>query len=155
MAKALLAIILALACALSPVAQSAGPPTAAVAATQPGPAWASLTPAQQQALAPVQGDWPALDAQRRKKLVTLADRYPKMTPEQQRRFTARLPEWVKLTPEQHKAAREKYRALKKLPPEKQQQVKSQYQMKHPEAVIGTPPAATPVTTPPPAGMPAH
>ena len=76
MAKTLIALIAAL-CLAFPVA-------AAQSKSEPKkparPAWTELTPAQQQVLAPLAGEWDKLDATRRKKWVAIAKNYPKMTP---------------------------------------------------------------------------
>lgn len=94
--------------------------TSAVAA---GQAWRSLTPVQQEALAPLSQQWDKLPELQQHRLLNTTKRYPHLTPEQKQRFHSRLEAWSKLTPEQREAAREKYRAFKKVPAEKQEQVK--------------------------------
>lgn len=90
------------------------------AATAP---WRSLSPVQQEALAPLAQQWDTLPEVQQLRLLKSAKRYSHLTPEQKQRFRNRLTAWSKLTPEQRKAAREKYRAFKKVPAEKQEQVK--------------------------------
>lgn len=85
--------------------------------------WRSLTPAQQEALAPLAQQWDTLPEVQQRRLLKTTKRYPQLTPEQKQRFLNRLTVWSKLTPEQRKAAREKYRAFKKVPPETREQVK--------------------------------
>ena len=57
----------------------AGRPAAAEAT-----AWEALTPAQRQALAPLQRDWPSLDASRQSKWLEVAARFPRMSADEQR-----------------------------------------------------------------------
>jgi len=85
--------------------------------------WRSLSPAQQEALAPLAQQWDTLPKAQQNRLLKTAKRYSHLTPEQKQRFRDRLTAWSKLTPEQRKAAREKYRAFKKVPAEKREQVK--------------------------------
>ena len=79
-----------------------------------GPQWASLTADQQQALAPLAGEWNKLGLQHKTKWLGIAKRYPKMQPEEQKRVQARMQRWAKLTPEQRWQAREQYRSIGKL-----------------------------------------
>ncbi|MDD2915716.1 MAG: DUF3106 domain-containing protein [Gallionella sp.] len=85
--------------------------------------WHSLTPVQQEALAPLSQQWDKLPELEQHDLLNTASRFPHLTPEQKLRFHSRLETWSKLTPTQRKAAREKYRAFKNVPTEKQEQVK--------------------------------
>lgn len=75
------------------------------------PAWSELTPAQQQALAPLAEEWGRLDAASKRTWLGVAKRYPKMTPIGQKRVQTRIKTWAKLTPEQRREARERYREL--------------------------------------------
>lgn len=90
------------------------------------PAWTELTPAQQQVLAPLAGEWDRLDTTRRKKWVAIAERHPKMKPQEQQRLQTRMKAWAALTPEQRRQAREKYQTVKKLPPEKRKEVQNKW-----------------------------
>jgi hypothetical protein len=123
MAKTLVALIVWLCLASSALAAQSTPK----AEKAPRPGWSELTPAQQQVLAPVQGEWEQLDTVRRKKWITIADRYPTMKPAEQERLQKRMQEWAKLTPVERKAAREKYQNLKKQPPQKRDEVKRRWQ----------------------------
>ena len=78
----------------NPSAAPAPPPNAAPG----GPAWNSLSPAQQQALAPLQRDWPTIDANRKAKWIDVAARFPRMPAEERARIQARMTEWARLTP---------------------------------------------------------
>jgi hypothetical protein len=140
MAKTLLALIVWLCLASSALAAQSTPK----AEKAPKPSWSELTPAQQQVLAPVQGEWDQLDTVRRKKWVSIADRYPTMKPAQQERLQKRMQEWAKLTPVERRAAREKYQTLKKQPPQKRDEVKrrwEEYEQSRTPAPAPTPAAA--------------
>ena len=123
MAKTLLALIASIAIAFSAAAAQ----TKSETKKAPRPAWTELTPAQQQVLAPLQGEWDQLDTTRRKKWTAIADRYPTMKPAEQERLQKRMQEWAKLTPEERRAARERYQSLKKLPREQRREVREKWQ----------------------------
>ncbi len=96
--------------------QHASPPAAAKPAAKAAqvpkkirPAWAELTPAQQEVLAQLKPEWDKLDRDRRLKWIGIAKRYPAMQPEQQARVQRRMEAWVKLTSEQRRQARESTR----------------------------------------------
>jgi len=89
--------------------------TAAVAAPKDrGPQWASLNADQQQALAPLAGEWDKLSKPHKTKWLGIAKRYPAMKPEAQKRVEARMQKWAKLTPQQRDQAREQYRSIGKV-----------------------------------------
>jgi hypothetical protein len=122
-------VLLALTVAAGAVAQPATAPGAAApakkAAKAPAakknvrPAWAELTAAQQQILAPLKNDWDALQVERRQKWIQIAKRYPKMKQLEQERVQRRMQLWANLSPEQRRQARENYKRLAKSPrPEK-------------------------------------
>jgi hypothetical protein len=85
--------------------------------------WSTLTPMQQQALAPLVAQWDTMPDKQQKRLLATTKRYPQLTPEQKQLFLTRLTEWSKLTPEQRNRAREKYKAFSKVPPDKREEVK--------------------------------
>lgn len=87
---------------------------AAISTTRPS--WTELTPAQQQALAPLSSDWDKFDVPRKKKWLEIGSKFPKMTRAEQQRVQERMREWVKLTPEQRHLVRENYALTKKLNP---------------------------------------
>ncbi|HJV85675.1 MAG TPA: DUF3106 domain-containing protein [Noviherbaspirillum sp.] len=78
------------------------------------PLWAELTPAQQQALAPLAPEWDRLDSFRKKKWLAIGNKYATMKPDEQQRVQERMRDWVKLTPEQRRIARENYARARKL-----------------------------------------
>ncbi|GAB3544617.1 hypothetical protein GCM10027343_20020 [Noviherbaspirillum agri] len=78
------------------------------------PAWNELSPAQQQALAPLSSEWDQLDAFRKGKWLAIGNKFHRMKPEEQQRVQERMRDWVALTPEQRRMARESYARSKKL-----------------------------------------
>ena len=89
--------------------------------------WAQLTPAQQNALAPLSTEWSTISQNQQQKWLRIADRYPHMKPEEQQRLQNQMKDWVKLTPEQRRIARENYRKIEKLQSEKKQEQWQAYQ----------------------------
>jgi hypothetical protein len=114
------ASILCLAALLACGAQAQGPGTRAASAA-PAPArdegvrWASLTPAQREALAPLEHDWPGIAAARKQKWIALAARFKTLAPEERARITARMAEWAKLTPAERGQARMNFEEARQLP----------------------------------------
>ncbi len=100
---------------------------AAHAATERGTTWASLTPAQQQALAPLQNDWAKLEPNRRAKWLELSARFPSMPLEERHRVQARMAEWVRLTPAERTRARMQFQEVRQLPAEERQAKWQAYQ----------------------------
>jgi hypothetical protein len=98
---------------------------------QPGklskPLWSDLSPAQQQALAPLSADWDKLDDFRKQKWLVIANKFQSMKPEEQQRMQNRMRDWVKLTPAQRRAAREAYARTKKLNADQKSTKWQQYQ----------------------------
>lgn len=78
------------------------------------PLWRELTPAQQQALAPLASEWDRLDAFRKSKWLAIGNKFTTMTPDEQQRIQERMRDWIGLTPEQRRIARESYARTKKL-----------------------------------------
>ncbi len=91
------------------------------------PLWSELSPAQQQALAPLANEWDKLDSLRKNKWLAIGNRYATMKPTEQQRMQERMHDWVKLTPEQRRIARESYARAKKLNPEQKSAQWEQYQ----------------------------
>lgn len=91
------------------------------------PMWSELTPAQQQALAPLAGEWDKLDSFRKNKWLAIGNRYAKMKPDEQQRMQERMRDWVTLTPEQRRIARESYARAKRLNSEQKSAQWEQYQ----------------------------
>lgn len=76
--------------------------------------WADLSPAQQQALAPLSGEWNKMEDSRKEKWLAIGNKYAHMNPAEQQRVQDRMREWVKLTPVQRRAVRENYTRANKL-----------------------------------------
>lgn len=91
------------------------------------PTWNELTPAQQHALAPLEGEWNKMEPSRKEKWLVIGNKFTSMTPEQQSRLQERMREWIKLTPAQRSAIRESYARAKKLDAEKKSAQWKQYQ----------------------------
>ena len=92
---------------------------AGLAAAAP-PAWEALTPAQRQALAPLQRDWPAIEPGRKDKWIELASRFPSMTPDERLRMQARMTEWARMTPDERTRARLQFQETRQLPSDEKQ-----------------------------------
>jgi hypothetical protein len=140
LAGAALAVCAAQAIAQGFAAPAPRPAGAASSVTPPreeGVRWHALTPAQREALAPLERDWPGIDAPRKQKWLALAARFKTLPPEERARINARMVEWAKLTPAERGQARlrfeearqlpvpdrsEAWRAYQALPPEQRQQL---------------------------------
>jgi hypothetical protein len=81
------------------------------------PLWRALTPAQQIALQPLQGEWDQMDGLRKQKWLQLANRFTALKPEEQQRVQQRMREWAKLTPQQRELARETYARTRRIAPD--------------------------------------
>jgi hypothetical protein len=111
--RALLAALLLLAFAAGAVA----------APKDRGPQWASLTVDQQQALAPLAGEWDKLGKPHKTKWLGIAKRYPTMNEQEQKRVQTRMQKWAKLTPQQRDQAREQYRSIGKIAPDRREELR--------------------------------
>lgn len=119
-AACLLAVAACLAAAgMLTLAQAAAPAAAASAAAPKGKAgdWASLTPAQQQVLAPLARDWPQIEANRRQKWLELAAKFSTLPVDERQRVQARMAEWARMTPAERTQARMQFQAVQQLPAE--------------------------------------
>ena len=112
------AFSLAIAAEIAPNVASSSPvithPTSQNAAK---PLWATLTPQQKLALAPLAPEWDKMDEIRKKKWLEIANKYTSMKPDEQARVQERMQTWMKLTPEQRMQARENYARSKQIKPE--------------------------------------
>ncbi len=80
------------------------------------PQWKSLTPAQQQVLQPLAGEWDQLESLRKQKWLEIASRYSSMKPDEQARVQERMHDWIKLTPEERRVVRQNFARAQKLGP---------------------------------------
>ncbi len=92
----------------------------AAAAVAGGQSWTSLSPAQQQALAPLQRDWPQIEPNRKQKWLEMAARFPSMHADGRKRVQERMAEWARLTPAERASARLQFQEARQLPPEERQ-----------------------------------
>lgn len=124
------------------------------------PTWASLTPTQKQALAPLQQDWPSIELQRKNKWLELAARFPKMPADERLRIQERMAEWARLSPNQRAQTRLQFQEAQQIPSEERQTKWEAYQALPPDertklAQSAKPPAKAPSTAlPASAGTPA-
>ena len=95
-------------------------PSAQPAVNAGGPPWASLTPFQQSALAPLKKDWQVIDAPRKQKWLEIAARLPSMPPEERQRIQERMTEWARMTPEQRGRARLQFQEARQISPQERQ-----------------------------------
>ena len=100
----------------SPAGATAVPP--AVMAS--GPAWTTLSPAYQQALAPLQGAWSRIDEPRKQKWLEVAGRFPQMPPAERARIQERMAAWAAMTPAERTRARVRFQETRALTAEERQ-----------------------------------
>lgn len=110
----------ALAAGVTALAQGSAPlPRPPLAGSAPraesGVRWQALTPAQRQALGPLEKEWPGIDAQRKQKWLVIADRYPTLPTPERTRITERMTEWARLTPAERGEVRLRYQEARQVP----------------------------------------
>jgi hypothetical protein len=102
------------------------------------PEWLGLTPAQRQALAPLEHEWAGMDATQRSKWLEIAPRFAALPEAKRERLHERMRDWVTLSPLERQQARVGYRwaqqvnnaddraakweAYQALPPEKRREL---------------------------------
>ncbi len=89
--------------------------------------WAALTVQQQQALAPLKGDWASIDAARQKKWLDVAGRFPSLEPQDRERVQQRMADWSRMTPQERGQARLNYQELRQTPLDERQSRWEAYQ----------------------------
>ena len=94
--------------------------TATANTVERGPAWSSLTQAQQQALAPLQRDWSSIAVEPKQKWLEVAGRLPKMPTEERARVQERMAEWSRMTPAERAQARVQFQEVRRISPEQRQ-----------------------------------
>lgn len=136
------AILLAASAAATAQAPSPAAPKAPVppppfgtpaARTEAGVRWQALTPAQRQALAPLERDWSGIDAQRKQKWLQIADRFPSLPPPERTRITERMNEWARLTPAERGEMRLRYQEAQQVPAPARSAKWEEYQNLPPDA----------------------
>jgi hypothetical protein len=80
-----------------------------------GVRWQNLTPAQRQALGPLEHEWPRIDPARKQKWLTIAARFNTLPPEERARISQRMTEWAHLSPAERGEARLRYQEARQVP----------------------------------------
>lgn len=112
---------------------SAGKPaTKSTTPTASSPAWNDLTPAQQQALKPLQANWSTLTASHKRKWIALSQTYPSMPAPEQARLHSRMTEWAVLSPRQRADARLNFAESQQHSPDERRAKWQAYQALSPE-----------------------
>jgi hypothetical protein len=95
------------------------PPSAPVVSAAPhvegGVRWQSLTPAQRQALGPLEHEWPTIEPARKQKWLAIAARFNTLPPEERARISLRMTEWARLSPAERGEARLRYQEARQVP----------------------------------------
>lgn len=126
-----------------PAAVASAPGAAKSAASAPAkvavskPAWAELSPMQQQALAPLASGWNTnISEPQKRKWLEISKNYPSLTPEGKTNLHSRMNEWVTLSPQQRAQARLNFAKTKELSkqltPEEKKATWQTYQALSPE-----------------------
>ena len=96
-------------------ADGARPPGTPTPVREEGIRWQNLTPAQREALKPLERDWPSIEAPRKQKWLALAARYHTLPPEERARIQARMSEWARMTPAERGQARLRFEEARQVP----------------------------------------
>jgi len=104
----------------------------AVAQVDGSPTWVSLTPAQQQVLAPLQREWASIEPNRKQKWIEVAAKFPRMPADERQRVQERMTEWARMSPAERAGARLQYQQARQVPAEERQAKWQAYQALSPE-----------------------
>ncbi|MDQ2734856.1 MAG: DUF3106 domain-containing protein, partial [Pseudomonadota bacterium] len=88
---------------------------ATVLRPEAGVRWQSLTPAQRQALGPLEREWPTIDPARKQKWLTIASRFSSLPAQERTRISDRMTEWARLTPSERGEVRLRYQEVRQVP----------------------------------------
>lgn len=99
----------------------------AQAAAEGGPAWNTLSPHQQQHLAPLRRDWATIDPARKQKWLNLAERLDKLPPEERERIQRRMADWARLPDGERTRARQQFQEARQLSLDERQARWQEYQ----------------------------
>ena len=88
---------------------------AVVPPSEGGVRWQSLTPAQHEALAPLEHEWPTIDPARKQKWLVIAGRLDTLPPAERARISARMSEWARLSPAERGEVRLRYQEARQVP----------------------------------------
>jgi hypothetical protein len=134
-------------------AKSNAPPPKAPVKRQTKPLWNELTPAQQQALAPLAGTWETVSVTQKRKWIALSQNFPMMSGAEQAKLHSRMTDWVALSPQQRTQARLNFGQTQQLSPKDKKAQWEAYQALSPEekrklaAKAPKPPAAAAAVKP--------
>lgn len=140
---------------LPPSLASAQPASTRTATPVPDASWNALTPAQKNALRPLEREWGSIDPERRSKWLDIAQRFPSMPPAEQARIQNRMAEWAKMSPRERGQARMNYREAQQVPPQERKDRWEAYQALPPdqrEALAATRKQKPPAQSPNPEGV---
>ncbi|MCE9661252.1 MAG: DUF3106 domain-containing protein [Burkholderiales bacterium] len=128
-------VALAQTAAPTPIKTPVPPPpfTSPAPRAESGVRWQALTPAQRQALAPLEREWSTIDAPRKQKWLAIADRYPSLPPQERDRIGERMNEWARLTPAERGEMRLRYQEAQQVPAPDRSAKWQEYQNLPPDA----------------------
>jgi hypothetical protein len=108
--------MVALAALLSPAMSSAqtAPKSPPGQAAQSG-SWASLSPAQKNALRPLEGEWDSIAPERKVKWLDIAQKLPTLPPGERARIQGRMEDWARMSPKERGQARMNYKEAQQIP----------------------------------------
>ena len=89
--------------------------------------WSTLTPAQQLALRPLNGDWKDLSDAQKRKWISLSANYVQMTASDQAKLHERMAVWAALSPKQREQARLNFAETQKINPQEKSEKWQAYQ----------------------------
>jgi len=110
--------------AVAPALAASGDAAPAVAQKQ---AWSSLTPPEQQALAPLRDQWAQLLPGQQQRFLRIAARWQDAAPAKRAAIEQRIANWVAMTPDERAQLRARYKKFRDLPPEQQQDLRDAFQ----------------------------
>lgn len=94
--------------------------------------WNDLTPAQREALSPLEATWPKLSAGQKRKWIALVHNYAQLAEPERAKLNSRMVQWAALKPRERETARLNFAATKKLTPEERTATWEAYQALSPE-----------------------
>ena len=106
--------------ALGSPGHGAQPQQPAPAASASGPSWTSLSPLQQQALAPLRPTWDTTNAASKLKWLDVASRFPRMPADERQRVQERMAAWAALSPNDRARARVQFQETRRIGAEERQ-----------------------------------
>jgi hypothetical protein len=89
--------------------------------------WSSLTPAQQQALAPLREQWTGLAPRQQQRFLRIGARWQDAAAAQRAAIEGRIARWAAMTPTERAALRQRYQQFRGLPAEQQQDLRDAFQ----------------------------